>query len=382
MNRGGPSRCVINLACRLQAEGFSTLVATGTPDPGEGDMSGELTARGGQCITVPGLQRGLNPVKDLAAYQALKRLVRTFRPHIIHTHTAKAGLLGRRAARSLTPRPVRVHTFHGHVLDSYFGPLRSGLYRHLERRWAQDTDALIAVAPSVRDELLAEHRVGKRDQYRIIPSGLPELDMQGAGSLRDELGLGEAFVIGFVGRLVPIKGVEEFLEAVPLISAKHPGVKFLVVGDGPLHERARALAETAPYRKALHLVGLRTDRERIFKTLDLLMLPSRKEGLPTVLLEAALAGVPAAASMIPGVCDLFDHEREALLFKPRSAPAMAEAAVRLVEDSSLCEQLAARAREKVLNTVPDYGEVARRHARLYRSLLQEAQQRAAASAIH
>ncbi|MBU0753898.1 MAG: glycosyltransferase [Planctomycetes bacterium] len=381
LNRGGPSRCVINLADRLRAEGFQTLVAAGRPEPGEGDMLRELAATGVPFEPVEDLQRGLNPVKDLSALAAIRKLIASYRPDIVHTHTAKAGLLGRRAAEALKPSPVRVHTFHGHVLDGYFDPVRSGVFRRMERRWARSTDALIAVAPSVRDELLHHHGVGQAAQYRVIPSGLPELDLEGVDSLRGELGLGEAPVIGFVGRLVPIKGFQEFLEAIPLVLKVVPHARFLVVGDGPLARQARVLKKRAPYKDALVLAGLRTAREPVFKTLDLLVLPSRKEGLPTVLLEAALAGVPVAASRIPGVTDLLDEMEEALLFDPRSVEAMAGAMIRLAEDRVLAGRMACKARKKVRKTVPAYSEVARRHARLYQSLLESGTRSASARTI-
>lgn len=362
---------MINLAGRLDQEGFKTLVAAGRPEPGEGDMLEELAATDVQFETIPFLQRGLNPINDFKALGLLRRLVRSFRPDLIHTHTAKAGLLGRLAASAGKPCPVRVHTYHGHVLDSYFGSFRSTLFRSLERNLAGATGALIAVAPSVRDELVARHGVGEWSQYQIIPSGLPVLDLDGARSLREELGLGDALVIGFVGRLVPIKGFEEFLEAIPGVVTQVPGVRFLVAGDGPLRSLALSFARKPPWDEVLCMAGLRSDRERILRTLDIMALPSRKEGLPTVLLESALAGVPVVASRIPGVTDLFDESREALLFEPRSARSLADALARLCADPDLGKRLALHARQKVIRQVPDYAEVAQRHAGLYRNLLQK-----------
>jgi glycosyltransferase involved in cell wall biosynthesis len=331
-------------------------------------MAPEFEKAGGRLEVLPGLQRGLNPLKDLSTLLRLRRLVREFRPHIVHTHTAKAGMLGRKAAAAIDPAPVRVHTFHGHVLDGYFGPIRSALFAALERRAARRSDALIAVSPSVRDELLELHGVGERDRYRVIPSGLPVLDPDRSDSLREAFGLGDDPVIGFVGRMVSIKGVQVLLQAIPPMLAEMPRLKFLLVGDGPLAALARSHASRPPWKGALILAGLQPDREAIFNTLDLLVLPSRKEGLPTVALEAALSGVPLAASRIPGVCDLFEHEKDALLFDPRSSGALADAALRLLRDDELAHALREHAGKTVQRKVPDYDEVARLHAELYRSL--------------
>jgi glycosyltransferase involved in cell wall biosynthesis len=331
-------------------------------------MTGDLEKAGGKLMHFSGLQRGLNPIKDLYTFVRLRRLVREFKPHIVHTHTAKAGMLGRWAASALDPAPVRIHTFHGHVLDGYFGPLRSALFAVLERKTARVSDALITVSDSVRDELLHHHRVGESAKYYVIPSGLPVLDPDCRDSLRHEFALNDATVIGFVGRMVPVKGILELLEAMPRMLAKLPGLKFLLVGDGPLKSLAQSHALRPPWKGSMILAGVRPDREAIYNACDLLVLPSRKEGLPTVALEAALSGVPVAASRIPGVCDLFEHEREALLFEQGSPDALADAVLRLARDASLARTLKERARETVMRKVPDYEEVARRHADLYRSL--------------
>jgi glycosyltransferase involved in cell wall biosynthesis len=296
--------------------------------------------------------------------------MRAFQPHVVHTHTAKAGFLGRLAAGWVRPRPVVVHTFHGHVLDGYFGPLASLLFRHAEREMARRSDALVAVSPSVQHELLKVHGVGRPDQYHVIPSGYPELSLKGALSLRGDLALGEGPVGGVVGRWVPIKGIDLVLEAIPSLVEKVPGLRILLAGDGPLRGRVESHAARSLWKRALIPLGNRLDVERVYKTLDFLLLPSRKEGLPTVLLEAVQAGVPIAAARIPGVTDLFEHEKTCLLFEPGSVRAFAEAAARLARDEELRRDLAARAARTIPGRVPDYPAVALAHARLYNALLQ------------
>ena len=177
LNLGGPARCVINLATRLKDLGFETLVAAGSPGEDEGDMTGDLREAGGTFRLIPGLQREITLLHDLWALRSLKKLIQEFQPDIVHTHTSKAGILGRTAANTVKPSPLKVHTFHGHVLDGYFGMLRSDFFRRMERSLARRTDALVAVSPSVKRELLERHGVGQESQFSVIPSGFPELDL-------------------------------------------------------------------------------------------------------------------------------------------------------------------------------------------------------------
>ena len=361
---------MINLALRMEKYGFETVVATGTAERGEEDLADELAAAPQRVERIPGLRRDVSPLLDLWALRGLKKLILEFKPDVIHTHTSKAGALGRMASTHLKPAPVRVHTYHGHVLDGYFGLFRSDFFRRMERTMARRTDALVAVSPSVRDELLARHQVGRPEQYRVIPSGFPELDLAGAESLRRELELGDRPVAGMIGRMVPVKGYDLFFKAVPRILEALPDMVFLLTGDGPLRPRVEAFAERPEVRGAVRVLGTRRDVERVLKTLDVLILPSRKEGLPTVLLEAAAAGVPVAASRIPGVLDLVTGEGDALLFDPASPEEMADAVLRLARDPELRRALAEAARRRVTAAVPDYETVAELHARLYHELME------------
>ncbi len=371
LNLGGPARCVIHLATGLEKLGFETVVAAGTPAKDEGDLSADLVASGVVLERIPGLKRDLNPLSDLKALHALKKTIQAYKPDIIHTHTSKAGFLGRMASKAARPRPIRVHTYHGHVLDGYFGPLRTDFFRRMERSLARITDALVAVSPSVRDELLYRHQVGEPDQYCVIPSGFPDLSLEGVEGLRDALGFGTSPVAGMIGRLVPIKGHDLLLKAAPALRKRVPDIRFLIVGDGPLRPKLEAFAAQPEWKGSFRVLGARRDMERILKTLDLLLLPSLKEGLPTVLLEAVAAKVPIAASRIPGVLDLFRDGENALLFEPGSVAGFLEAVARLAADPGLRRELADAAGREIPDKVPDYRGVAEAHARLYRRLMEQ-----------
>jgi glycosyltransferase involved in cell wall biosynthesis len=371
MNVGGPARCVLNLTAGLDHGEFETLVVTGTPGPGEGDLSDRVAAAGGRLVKVPAMNRSVSLFRDARALIALMSLVKSFRPHIVHTHASKAGLLGRAAALwSRLPVGI-VHTFHGHVLDGYFSPLKSSLFRELERLLAARTDVIIAVTRSVQQELIERHGVGTAGQYRVIPSGgqafTEYADADAVRSLRRELGLQAGLVAGVVARLVPVKGHHVLMAALPRILSEIPDLKILLSGDGPLRSHLEDSFRGRRERDALVFLGFRDDVGRVLQSLDLVILPSLKEGLPTALIEAAAAGVPIVASRIPGVTDLVTDGISAMLFEPGSSAGLAEAVIRLGRDVELRQHLAHAARiaaARIMN--PE--QVVAAHAELYKNL--------------
>lgn len=350
--------------------GFETLVVAGSPEPDEGDMADDLVAAGGTFIRIPEMTRSIHPFRDFKALLRLRKVVREFKPAILHTHTAKAGFLGRLAASPGKRDPLLVHTFHGHVLDGYFGSLRSSLYRWIERALARRTDAIVAVSSSTHEELVHDHGVGKASQYRIIPSGFPCFNLNGTETMREELGLEGDLVAGMVGRLVPVKGPDVLLRAMPGLLERIPNLKILVVGDGPMRGSLEAWARSSPAKEAIRFTGVRRDMARVFKTLDILVHPSFKEGLPTVVLEAAAANVPVVASRIPGVLDLLEDGKSALLFEPGSPEELCGAVIRLAKDAGLRQRLASEALRSMSEKIPDYEGVAWAHARLYNELME------------
>jgi glycosyltransferase involved in cell wall biosynthesis len=241
----------------------------------------------------------------------------------------------------------------------------------MERSLARKTDALVTVAPSVKKELLERHGVGRIDQYSVIPSGYPDLRLEGVRSLREELGLGTSVVAGMAGRMVPVKGIDLLMKTIPRILEEVDDLKFVIAGDGPLFAKLESFAARGPFADAIRVLGNRKDIERFFKTLDMLVLPSIKEGLPTVLLEAVASGVPVAASRIPGVLDLFKDRETALLFEAGSVSEFSSAVIRLARDPGLRRGLAEKAAKEIPIKVPGYQGVAESHARLYQGLVEQ-----------
>ena len=344
LNVGGPSVHVILLTAGLKDRGYETQLVIGQESPREGNLFDLAARKGVACVAMPGLGREVRPWRDLRALLGLYRMMRTFRPHIVHTHTAKAGMLGRLAAR-VAGVPVVVHTFHGHVLRGYFGPLTTAFYRAMERGLGASSDVLVAVSDAVKRDLVGLG-VAPDAKIRVIPLGLDLEPLAGAlprGSLRGEAGVpGDAPLIGIVGRLAPIKDVGTFLRAAAAVRAAVPAARFAVVGDGeergPLEaERARLGLEGCVF---FH--GWRRDMAAVYGDLDVVVNCSRNEGTPVALIEALAAGRPVVATRVGGTPDLLGDGRRGALVPPGDAAALAAGIVDALRGS---EPLPARVRE-------------------------------------
>lgn len=341
LNVGGPARQALLLTRELHPE-FPTVLAAGRPTTAEGELSDPRVP----VRSVP-LVRPLHAGMDARAVAAVRRLLGETRPRLLHTHMAKAGTVGRVAARTLAERPRTVHTFHGHVLDGYFEPRVQRTFVEIERRLARRTDALIAVSPEIRDSL-QELGIGVRRDFHVIPLGLdldPFLSVAGpVGELRGHLGLAPGqLLVGCVGRLVAIKGVEVLIEAVRLL----PDVHLAVVGDG--EERA-ALTERARASGAgdrIHFVGWWADIPSAMSDCDVMALTSRNEGTPVALIEALAAGRAVVATDVGGVRHVVEDGVSGWLAPPGDAPAVAELLRRLLEDHAQRTAFGQAGRENV-----------------------------------
>lgn len=328
LNVGGPAHHVTLLSAELDPQRYATLLLTGRTGLGEGSFEHLAEERGVRLRHVPGLGPALRPRDDLRALIALVREVRRFRPDVVHTHTAKAGLLGRVAARlALGRRPIVVHTYHGHVLRGYFGPGTTAVYRLLERGLGLLSTRLIGVSRSTVDDLV-ELGVAPRDKFVVVPVGLdlaPFLRVEpGTGTWRAELDAGpDALVLTFVGRLVPIKRVDLLIDGVGRARARGVDVSLAVVGDGELRDELQERA--APLGDAVRFLGFRSDLTAIAAGTDLAVLSSDNEGTPVALIEAAAAGVPAIATDVGGVRDIVVDGVSGFVVPPGDVDALADA---------------------------------------------------------
>ena len=300
------------------------------------------------------MRREIRPIEDLRSLFALRRIIRAFRPRILHTHTAKAGAVGRMAALlsgSARPRAV-VHTFHGHVLRGYFGPAKSTVFRVLERLLAKVTTVLVAVSPEVRDDLV-QLGVAPAEKFAVVRLGI-ELEQRVASDVpRDEvrrrLGIPpERFVVGWIGRMTGVKQTHDLLAALAELRAGGVDAGLLVVGDGPdragFEQRARELDLV---RHCLFL-GYQEDVAPWYAAMDAVALPSGNEGTPVTVIEALAAGKPVVAYEVGGVPDVVREGVDGFLVEPGSTSGMAERLAQLAADRELGRRLGEAGRERVL----------------------------------
>jgi glycosyltransferase involved in cell wall biosynthesis len=366
LNIGGPARHVGYLTRALPAHWFRTALVSGSETPGEGRIE-----PGVPYTTIPELQREVSPVRDVIALRRLRAIVRRSQPAIVHTHLAKAGLLGRVAAGS-GPSPIRIHTFHGHVLDGYFGMAASTTFLGIERALAHRCSALIAVSEAVRDELY-DLGIGRADQWHVVPVGLELNHLLGDPPARDRaravLGLpASGSVVGIVGRLVPIKDHETFIAMAALVGQASPDVTFAIIGDG---ERRRALEVAVPpaLRDRIVFTGWQTDLASVYAALDVVVLTSLNEGTPVALIEAAAAGRPVVATDVGGVRDVVRHGETGALVPAGNAAATSMEVLRIVRDEALAREWGMAGRRWVRSRFAA-NRLASDTARLYRELLE------------
>lgn len=337
MNVGGPALQVTGLVEGLPEGRFEHTLYAGDVGPGEVDYVA-LRAPGLPLTRVPGLGREPDMLGDVRALAYLVREMRAFRPHIVHTHTAKAGALGRSAA-VLARVPAVVHTFHGHLLHGYFPPLVTRGVVQVERGLARISTRLVAVGAQVRDDLLAAG-IGNPSQYAVIPPGIALPAAPSRVEARRLLGLpADALVVTLVARLTGIKRPERFLELAVLLRTRHPDAVFALCGEGELFEQLRRQAGPNTV-----FLGWKADVETVHAATDVAVLTSDNEGTPVSLIEAALCGVPAVAPDVGSVSEVVLDGRSGLLASTAVSD-LAEKVSRLLTDRELRGRLAAGAAE-------------------------------------
>jgi glycosyltransferase involved in cell wall biosynthesis len=342
-NVGGPAALLVELLEQLPDQ----ALLTGEVDVGEADHLA-LRSPGTPFVRVPGLGRSPRALDDARALAFLTRELRRRRPDVVHTHTAKAGALGRVAARAAGV-PHIVHTFHGHLLHGYFTPAVTRAVVTVERGLARVTERIVAVGEQVRDDLLAA-RVGRPEQYVVIPPGVRVARPPSRDEARALLGLDGGPVVASVGRLITIKRPDRLLA----VAARMPDVTFLVAGEGPLLEETRARA-TANVR----FLGWRSDVEVVYAAADAALLTSDNEGMPVSLVEAALCGTPAVSTDVGSA-------REVVIGEVTSTePAALAAALHRVLAQDLREQTREQAERRF-----SAGSMVAAHEQLYRRLTQ------------
>jgi len=351
LNIGGPAIHVILATAGLDPKRYESRLVVGREEEREGSFFDLAEHKGIPIQVIPSFARRINPIGDVLTLVQLFRLMKRERPDVVHTHTAKAGALGRVAAR-LAGVPVVVHTFHGSVFEGYFGILGSHLIRLIEKALTHLSDAVVAVSPRVADEL-ERKRIAPRKKIEVIYLGL-ELDRfqqveKYQGELRRELGLAPNVpIIGAVGRLVPIKDLPTLLRAMRGVVERRPDAVLLIVGDGPERLNLEAEAHRLDLNPQVRFLGFRHDLERIYADLDIAVNSSCNEGTPVALIEALSAGVPVVATHVGGTPDLLDGGKLGKLVLPADSQALADALVGVLCHREEAQAAARAARREIV----------------------------------
>ena len=346
LNMGGPALHVAYLTKGLEERGYRTTLAAGSLAHGESSMSFIAEELGVEVHPIPQLHREISPLYDTQSVLRIVRLIRRLRPHILHTHTAKAGAVGRFAALAAGDArpPIIVHTFHGHVLRGYFDPLRTAAFRQIERQLARRSTRLIAVSPEVRDDLV-ELGVAPSEKFSVIRLGIA-LDSritstgESRAQLRSLFGIPpDRFVVGWIGRMTHIKRVEDVLLAFRDLRARGTDATLCLVGDGPDREHIERRAHELGIARHILSVGYQRDVAPYYAFFDALLLPSANEGTPVVAIEALAARKPVVATRVGGVPDVVVDGTDGFLVPVGDVNGMVDALERLARDPELRSQM-------------------------------------------
>lgn len=361
LNVGGPARHVALLNAGLESRGHRTLLVYGALDTGEASLEGPAIESGIPLMRVDDLGRSVRATSDLRAFLALLRVIFRERPDVVHTHTAKAGTLGRLAAtvynltRGRNTRTLVVHTFHGHVFEGYFSPAVNRLVRVTERTLARLSDVIVTISPRQQRDIVTRFAVAPAAKTVVVPLGL-DLDRllampEHGPDLRAAIGAAPGDVIvGYAGRMVPVKDLPALLRAFAQAQAVVPALRLVLAGDGPERPQVEALAREHGITGRLHLLGWVDDLPRFYATLDIFALSSLNEGTPVAAIEAMAAGRPVVSTDVGGVPDVVEPGVCGLLVPAQDPAAMAAAFVRLASDAHQRRTMGAagrtRARER------------------------------------
>jgi glycosyltransferase involved in cell wall biosynthesis len=355
LNMGGPALHVAYLTAGLAKRGYETTLVAGSLARGEDSMAFVADELGIEVERIEELHREISPFRDAVAILRLARLIRRLRPHILHTHTAKAGAVGRLAALLAGDArpPIVVHTFHGHVLRGYFDPLRTAGFRLLERWLATKTTALVAVSPQVRDDLVSLG-VAPRERFVVVRVGI-ELEQRvaaerdGRGESRRVLGIGpDRFAVGWIGRMTGVKRTDDALRAFRRLRDRGVDACLCMIGDGPDRPSVERRAHELGLMRDTLFLGYQEEVAPFYAAFDAMILPSINEGTPVSAIEALAAGRPVVATRVGGVPDVVREGEDGFLVEPGDVDALADRLARLAADPALRERLGAAGRARVI----------------------------------
>ena len=333
---GGSAENTVATMVALEAAGYAGPLAVGIAESDAPSVD-DARHRGVRLLDVPALGREVG-VRDVAALVHLCRVMRAQRPAIVHTHTSKAGFVGRLAAR-LAGVPAVIHQPHGHIFYGYFGDGRTAFYIALERIAARWTDRIVTLTDRGTEEHLAR-KIGRRAQYRTVPSGVPTAALRAAAPSRSvaraRLGLPEnAFVVAGLGRLLPVKGFDVLVAALRPLADAVPSSRLVLIGDGPQREELRVAARDLGVGGRVLVTGVTPDIAGWLAAADVLAAPSRNEGMGRAIVEAMALGLPVVGAAVGGIPAVVADGETGRLVPPGDSLALAAALVELARDEAL-----------------------------------------------
>jgi glycosyltransferase involved in cell wall biosynthesis len=351
LDRGGSSDCTLLQAIGTARRGHRVTLAFGPSRHPSALLAAAERTRGLRLVTLPLLARDIGIVQDLRSLLAVVRLLRSGRYDVVHTHTSKAGALGRIAAALARRGPV-VHQPHGHLFYGYYGRLRSALVVLAERILGRWSRAQIALTWRGAEEHLGRG-IGRPGEFHVIRSGIDLRPYRSARSLRDasraRLGFAAGdLVVGSLCRLEPIKGVEELLQGFLRAAASNPRLRLLVGGDGQLKDTLLRRALVSGRRDRVTITGAWVSPEEVLPAFDIFVMASRNEGMGRALVEAMACGLPVIACAVGGITEVLEEGRSGILIPPGDPEAIAVAIERLAADPRHAVDLGRRARQRAI----------------------------------
>jgi glycosyltransferase involved in cell wall biosynthesis len=364
MNVGGPAVQVSGLIRGFNPSEFDHRLYTGFCAADEADYL-DIVAHDVTAIRIAGFGRRVSLGGDVKAFISLVKEIRRFEPHVIHTHTAKAGLLGRVASIISLQPSIRVHTFHGHLLNGYFGQFKRSLVVLAEKVLALYTHQLLAVGAKVRQDLL-DAGVGKIEKFGVMPPGLAIAQLPTKIESQESFGISSSKLqFAFIGRVTQIKRPDRFLDVVSEVKTRQIGVDFFMAGDGELLEacRERVTREDLPVK----ILGWQSDIEKVLSAADVVILTSDNEGTPLSLIQAGMAGLPVVTTNVGSVPEIVLDGITGII-TGLDVHEIADAIEKLFNNSKLRNQLGSTAQEF---TTANFGvqRLVSDHENLYKKLL-------------
>jgi glycosyltransferase involved in cell wall biosynthesis len=345
-NIGGPTYNATFLT-RFMSDEFETVLIGGLPEEGEADSLHILNEYGVKPILIPELKRNPNFFSDRKALKKIKTIIEEFKPDIVHTHAAKAGALGRKAAFDCKV-PVVVHTFHGHVFHSYFGKFKTEVFRRIEKRLASKSSGIIAISAQQKNELSEKYAIANKNKIEVIPLGFDlnpfQVDLEiKRQKTRDKFNLtDDQIAVAIIGRLAPIKNHKLFLDSIEIVNqqtTKKP--VFFIVGDGETRNEIEIQIEKIKTNQTIdiRLTSWIHDIKTFNAGMDIICLTSNNEGTPVSLIEAQACNIPVISTDVGGVKDIVNENETGFVVPKNNPEKFAEKLLELIEDEKKREKM-------------------------------------------